>query len=96
MRWGGCLAVPQRRWEPLGPHNTTDWPYVQLYVPAHLGAHKVYSLSQNCGNGNHQLSFDYHPKITLLYYIYNYYIIQIIYKSSALNNAYDSDHNEVW
>ena len=22
-RWGGCLALPQRRWGPLGPHNTT-------------------------------------------------------------------------
>ena len=23
-RWGGCLAIPQRRWGPLGPHNTTE------------------------------------------------------------------------
>ena len=22
-RWGGSLAIPQRRWGPLGPHNTT-------------------------------------------------------------------------
>ena len=22
-RWGGCLAIPQRCWGPLGRHNTT-------------------------------------------------------------------------
>ena len=22
-RWGGCLGLPQHRWGPLGPRNTT-------------------------------------------------------------------------
>ena len=30
-RWGGCLAVPQRRWGPLGPHNTTDLNSILLF-----------------------------------------------------------------
>ena len=32
-RWGGCLAVPQRRWGPLGPHNTTGLNWSKIAKP---------------------------------------------------------------
>ena len=84
-RWGGCLAIPQRRWGPLGPHNTTAnnanspafWGS-EFFMELPLILFVLASMRQNTGSA---LEID---------------LIQILQKTSRVINFNNFQQSSIW